>query len=820
MGARAVEGASAKSVLRRRATWFWPVVVVVLGVAFVAVPSSRGLAFLYWDNVNQHLPTTKFVRDALLDGQFPQWWSQVGMGFPVFAEGQSAQYSPIRLLIALLFEPTRAIMAELGLYFVLAGLGTYLFVRQLNHSRAAGAIAACSQMFASFPVIFVRNMALHRGLSLLPLAMYFAERFVVRRRPSDLVGMSIVTGLQFLSGHPTFAIVTAVGSATYVGIRVVQRSWQRRRTIGIGGRRLAVHLCGWGFAIAVGFGIAAVQSIPTLLHAGESLRAGGLRFNYAVGSLPARAHGLGMLFVPYAFQHGDRIPDATGQRTGFNTTPNSGLYVGALPIALVLLALVLSRRWSSPTVAIGISWAIATAFAIGIRAGLFPLLWSLPGLGGLRYPHRFLVWSLFCLSVLAGIGFDRIRAYCRQGTAPAWRSLWTSVAGVVFFCLAIGAVSWIVLESKRPEIAESLVLFAIAGVLITLLIRTPRQWQIGLSVLMVGVGVGDLLHFRSKGGYAPAISEAETLRPPDAVQFLRSQPGEFRIMSLVLAEEDVEKSRDLAEAELCTLWDLHTMDAYLSLYLKRHFAVREGVVGELRTNPQAAERLAGFLGAMNVKYVITQREIQLRGWDRVFESAGAVVWSNPKTLPRYYVIDHTIEEDQVVHPEWEERARIRVEHYYNMVADWRTRAADVQIVDKVMNEALDYSTTAVVWPAVLRGSSRVPLRARRVERLAAPTDTMRFAVTSDRAALLVVNESFYPGWRAWVNGRETAIVRTNWLGMGVPISAGASEVVLGFTTPGFRLGVLVSIVSMVVSTAVFLHPAVGSRLRRWSSGAN
>jgi uncharacterized membrane protein YfhO len=73
---------------------------------------------------------------------------------------------------------------------------------------------------------------------------------------------------------------------------------------------------------------------------------------------------------------------------------------------------------------------------------------------------------------------------------------------------------------------------------------------------------------------------------------------------------------------------------------------------------------------------------------------------------------------------------------------------------------------------------------------------MVFEVNTVRPALLYLAESYYPGWRARVNDAEGAIVRANWLAMGVPVPAGFSRVVLTYETPGYRTGLMLTIFSL------------------------
>jgi hypothetical protein len=781
----------------------WWLAIIALGAAFSLLPLARGEWFFYWDNAKQHYAQSKFLHDALRAGSLPQWWPAAGMGFPVTAEGQAAHYSPIRVLLAFLFDPGPALMWEVAVYLVLAGLGTYAFIRQVGGSRPAATLAGITQMFGSFSVIFVRNLALHRAMCLFPLTMLMAERFVSRRRLRDLAAAAVLIALQFLSGHPTLAIVASVASTTYVIVRTLQRETGSRVRRGSVVSRLVVVLAGWTAALALGVTSAGVQTIPTLMHVENSLRQGGWTFNYAVRrALPATPAGLGMLWLPHAYRQGDWLDDRASSGPDVNTVPNSGIYAGAIAALLAVVA-VWGRRRTAPAIALAFCGITATLLALGGRAPLFPALWMLPGMQGIRYPHRFLLWSLFCVAALAGLGLDRARAYARRGRSRGTLScaMWTVVLGVS----GLGAAAWWRAPDRRFGLALSAALIAVAFALVAMLVRVPRRGRAWIVSLILVFAVGDLLLFRRSGNYAAVVPAAQAMAPPPVVQYLRSQKGEFRVMSLVPLEAGWARNdelRDLVQPDLCTVWGVDSVDFYASLLLKRQFIVRESLVSELRARPESAEKLAPFLGVLNVGYVISPRDVTLKGWDRAFETPLSIVWKNRRVRPRYFVAGSALSEDLTVHPEWVARSRERLETYARMVRNWPNRIGEAQIIDKLLAEPVDFASQMIlseVPPLPGAIDERTTVR-----RLTRESDAMAFEVVSPTPVVLYVSESFYPGWRVRVNGAEGRVLRANWLGMAVSLESGRSYVELRYSTPGFGAGATASGASLLLITVVWI----------------
>ncbi|HEU4387545.1 MAG TPA: YfhO family protein [Blastocatellia bacterium] len=77
-------------------------------------------------------------------------------------------------------------------------------------------------------------------------------------------------------------------------------------------------------------------------------------------------------------------------------------------------------------------------------------------------------------------------------------------------------------------------------------------------------------------------------------------------------------------------------------------------------------------------------------------------------------------------------------------------------------------------------------------------------VESPGDALLVLNDSWAPGWRAYVDGRETPVVRTNYAFRGVPVQGGAHTVVFVYRPTLLIAGIAISIISGTITLLVSL----------------
>ena len=78
------------------------------------------------------------------------------------------------------------------------------------------------------------------------------------------------------------------------------------------------------------------------------------------------------------------------------------------------------------------------------------------------------------------------------------------------------------------------------------------------------------------------------------------------------------------------------------------------------------------------------------------------------------------------------------------------------------------------------------------------SDEIRIETAPDRSGFVTVLESFDPGWKATVDGRDTPVALANGFTMAVPVIAGKHLLTLRYETPGRRIGVLLSLASALV----------------------
>jgi uncharacterized membrane protein YfhO len=85
-------------------------------------------------------------------------------------------------------------------------------------------------------------------------------------------------------------------------------------------------------------------------------------------------------------------------------------------------------------------------------------------------------------------------------------------------------------------------------------------------------------------------------------------------------------------------------------------------------------------------------------------------------------------------------------------------------------------------------------------------EIVRLRTRSGSDAFLVLSDAFYPGWKVDVDGQPARLVRTNVALRGVAVPSGEHEVVFRFEPASIRLGLVVSLCSLILTACLIVGP--------------
>lgn len=749
-----------------------------------ALPNSENT-----DTTLQLQPLLRESVDRLPDA--PLWNPHLMNGRPLLADAQSTPFSPFAVP-AFFLSDLDSLAWIVILKWWIAALGTFALGRALGMRFAGAFVAGLTYGFCFWMVTFATFP--HTGVfACLPWMLLAAE--AVTRRPDLVSGAALasVTGIELLAGQPEPSFQVLIVTVLFFGFRLYQRR-------GAGSPGAGRALATFGLGLTGGLLLAALLVVPfaeLLFHSADV----GDRSGTAID-----AH------LPTRWLLGVFLPDYWGRSTKTAVERYQlvrAYYAGALPLMLAAAALIISPR------AERIALAGLGVVSLGVVGGIPPFLQvvtRLPVFSGGHNARLIMVWVL-SVALLAGWGLDELASSEAQrrrrpvvltavailGLPLAWafaRGLPLDVPGAAVR-VALGVAEPAYPLSQFPEardvieLASVVVWLAVAGTAVLLIVLRARG-RLGIApfvLLATALVAVDL--FKAGMGFNPAIDEADARLPRSgAIEALERQPGARFVKQTQLVADNVIALRfGLSEADG---YDLPVVERYDSLWRSQIEpecpSQTEGVLGPFcnrLTMTVLTPRALRTLRMLGVQYLLqppSAARPTLPGLTSVYEGADGRVYRIEGAQPRAWVAGA----QEPVRGRGEALAAVSSSSF----------APDRAVV------------TEHRLPGVTVGGSAAAGSASIVRD--EPEHVTVRAWTATRG-VVVLADTWYPGWRATVDGREVPIAQVDYVLRGVPVGAGAHTVDFRYEPWTWKVGWIASGAAIVMISTAFL---VGMRRRR------
>ncbi len=628
----------------------------------------------------------------------------------------------------------------------------------------------------------------------MPWLFWLAHRVVSRRDPRTVyevhaVGwLALAFGMQLLAGHAQTTLYSSFG----VGLYVLWRAAQDRR--GVGGILLA------GVGVALGAGVAAVQLIPTAEYLQESQRSGGLDYE-TLANLSYHPLRLFTLLSPDFFG-----TPADGSYLAKGIYFEDAAYIGVIPLISALAAItgwIRKRRALDvfPTFRSVPFWAglalIALVIGMGRHGPVFRLLYdTVPTFDAFREPVRWLILTEFSLCVLAGIGTDH------------W-----------------GRGRWVVFWSRLAAAGGGAMVLMALVALYTMEMDSDTLRVLSQGIMVLGCGMVG----------AALLTLTQPVDP--AVNPWPGAPRLWRVIVLVFVALDLAwMAHGLNPTVPDAFFDIHKQgdvdDGRIYWFDDTERAVTFGSEGDADTPP-----IQGYFDVTDYRVAVDHwREVRasrlpnINMLDRI-----PALNNNDPLLPadhsRYIDLIEEVGADAapllhaagvtqvygMVPDGWQGENPAIAPYADEVVQAWLVPEALWLDPDEAIEDALRDPSWDPMQTVILTGTpDAIPPGSAggEVALVSAEPSERRYRVSADGAAYLVIAETWYPGWSAAVNGNTAKLYRANLAFQAVAVPAGESDVVLRYELRHWRLGVGISLLSLVLIAALIIAP----RFRRVSHG--
>lgn len=675
-------------------------------------------------------PTKYALWDALREQKVPLWRSDIGGGFPLYAEGQTGTFFLPNLILFSLFRPQTAYGIALALAFWVLAAGTYFSARSIGLGRFSSLYGAVIMSFSGLPVLQLTHITLLQGMALMPVI--FAVTVYAIRSPGlkKSALLALFVSQQILAGFPQAVFLTAVLCGSFA-------LWQlfRGRTV----RAVPYLAAGW----MLGFAGGAAQIIPSWEFLRESTHPGGFDFESATYFSMPLSHLVTFLF-PFALgnpKFGTYPPFTAFDGSIFweNTA-----FFGILPVLLIMLVWIRKRG-------VQYVWFFSAALFVSLLlawgkyspAYIAYTFWPLTLF---RIPSRFLWIAAFSGVLLASFGLHYLRTI--QRPVPA-RKL--AIAIFVVSVLEL-FIAWRTYHLFLPytDLAEPQ------------LVSLP---YISGSVYTIGAEAAHNSQFIPNGW---------------------TDPEKYAVLYTGAYAPDGN-----------IIFDVSHHDVYAGRFLHRYSvsdSLLKNAVSDSLRSPEAATlsgRLYSLFGIETIVSYIALPEVNLTLVDTATTSGFTRrIYTNPEVLPRTYVA-RTATEAATLH----EAYRIIQSNTFTPGSTALLETADVHQYPELAGLADVSGNLTVRGTADITDASHTSV-------------TIRAANPSDTPALLILMDTYYPGWQATVDDNSTRIYPVNLKQRAVIIPPGEHEVRFVYRPTTFVSGSILSLSAYAVIAVLAVFPGV------------
>ena len=342
-----------------------------------------------YDVVNQFFPWREATRHAVTQGQFPLWNPYEGLGAPLLANPQAGVLNPLNLLYLLSGNP-RLVASSYWFQLVIASVGMYYLLLTLGHSLLTRYAGGIAFAYSGALLGWI-GWPHAAVFALFPAGLVFCHGIIYRGCHYQGVALASVIALAIYFGHPG----TVIQVVFFLFLFTLGCFFEQKRS-GKPVRRTFGIFC---FSIVAGLGLASLQLIPTFEYVVEST---------SMGRVMSRSsHLTTEYFVLNLF------PDFLGNYHFLNAwfaqsreVPEVGMgYVGVSAVVYAVCVWWLKEKQQMLYI-FGLLGLIGLVLAYSIP-GISNVADHIPVLSSSSYHRMEFFWG-FCVLVIAMYGVDAI----------------------------------------------------------------------------------------------------------------------------------------------------------------------------------------------------------------------------------------------------------------------------------------------------------------------------------------------------------------------------------------------------------------------------
>lgn len=703
------------------------------------------------DIITQIYPWKQLTIESYKNGQIPLWNPFSFAGTVHAGNYQSAIFSPFNVLF-FLFPFLDAWSIFILLQPILAGLGTYLFLRSLDRSKSASLLGGVAYMFCGFLTTWMAYGTLGYAALCLPWALWGITESVRKKSAWYLPLISLSLAVSFFAGHFQISLyVFAAVIAYIVFVSLSTRLWKK-------GALLLLFT-------ALGVLIASPQILLTLDAYTASTRSASFMKGEVI---PWRY--LITLFSP------DFYGNPVTRNDWFGHYAEWASYVGIVPLLLAVFAVIRKLKGYIRFFAVLGCFSLFFAYPTPLNDLLYAL--KLPAIST-SAASRIIILFSFSLAVLSAFGLDELVIAWKEKNR---KSVSPFIIGWVVFLVIL----WMMLLFVKPFPLDALVIakrnciLPTAITLVTLffmsigLVKKYKLYVLPV-VFLLGLSMFDSYRYVSK--WMPFDKREYVYPEVKSLTFLQEKIGYNRVFGNIYGEVGMT-------------FRLPLIEGYDAVYQGRFGefinAVSNGIVSPGDRSVVSFDKYGRYKDAalqmLGVRYIIHRL------------SDGRNVWVFPVWQYEKDAIKNIYRDDQYeIYEYLNAFPRAFLASSYEVITDPQ------KIIDRLFAPNFDRRNSLILEkPPEIEPSKGVG----EAQIVRYSSNAVTIKTISDSNKLLFLSDVYDAGWQASIDGIKTEVYRADYDFRAIAVPAGSHTVEYRYHPYRFRVGLILSGISVVMGLLV------------------
>ncbi len=799
-------------------------IVALTALVFIFFAGAiAGGGFNEFDNISS-LSFVPYLEKASEDGKFPLWMPYIFSGMPGYAALLVTGERVWDIIPMLFFGITgffRTLFgndtARIAIYYSIYAAGIYLFMKYKTKDRAIAFLTGFAAVFSTWVITWV--MIGHNTkpvvFAMYPFIFYFLEK--LREKFSLLYAVLLIFSvhIMFEGGHLQMIFYGGIAFGLYLIFEFISRAIRKKepaKVLRSAGLLIVAAVFAYLMSADRYFSVQEYTpystrgSAPIMQSEGQQQDNTGGQNDYKYATMwsytPIESW---TFFVPGYFGHGmmkwapEGAPADSEQLVstywGWKETEDSPPYMGILVLALAVLGFIYYRKDTFVQfllVLIIFAWLLGMGKNFSVVYDFFYNYF--PNFNKFRAPSMAFALIHFAVPLLAGYGLAAIfkmwKQYPKISLNPLKIFLYISAGftalGLFFFAffkdsyltaLSDEGIFQQLSKNANPQVLADLkdfvwsvmisdwliggMILLIGGILFYAFVQNKISKQMLIFALLL-LFAFDLwrVDYRRMNVAEGSVQEEVFNRKADVFNYIKQDKSIYRIADF-----------SSNPANIPAYFLVENINGYHAAKLR----IYQDVLDVAQQNASTSYLFNPFLwNILNVKFIITNRPFG-EGFEPIYQSrvSGDYVYLNSTGLPRAFFVKSAQKARQL--------------DILNHLKEGDFNPIETVFVEKDLKKQIEpFDSTATV------------------EITSKENEYMKLEVNASGNNFLFISEIYYPlGWKAYIDGKETEIIKSNYAFRGIIVPKGKHTVEMRFTSAAFEQGKTISIILNIITMLAF-----------------